>query len=792
MSKYHRIKATVVVLLSLLVGSCTLIPGGESMKLSLLHGREQVQNRQVGNSPATVQNYLTQVKPILDKRCVVCHACYDAACQLKLSSAEGIDRGASKQRIYDTRLKAANTSRLFIDAETTEQWRHRDFYPVLNERNQSPVANLQSSLIYQMLSLKEDNPLPVDSNELLPEGTFQLGLNREQQCATSTQFANYARKYPLAGMPYALPKLDSTELAVLTEWLSSGAPLADAPAIDSHLSAISTWEAFLNGDSLKEQLIARYIYEHLFLAHIYFDEQEGEAYYKLVRSSTPPGEPITMVATRQPFQDPGVSRVYYRLWQDPATIVAKNHLPYAFNAERMAWLQELFYNQPFEVEKLPSYRRSIASNPFEAFEAIPARSRYRFMLEEARFTIMGFMKGPVCRGQVALNVIQDHFWVLFVDPENQNTPELDQFLMDQSRNLALPAGKRSYAGLVSIWTSYAKRNRKYLSAKMNSMVDTRPDDQPLSMDHIWAGDGDNKNAALTVFRHFDSATVTHGLVGQPPKTSWLINYPLLERIHYLLVAEFDVYGNVGHQLSTRLYMDFLRQEGELAFLTLFPKEQREKLHKFWYRNADNAMTEHLDESMHMFDDVSGIDLRTDTPQIELYDLVQTHLSPVLETKYDLDYDEVPPAHRAVLEKVHNLHGLTISQFPEVVLLTIDDADGTQYLYSILHNYAYSNITSVFASGKDRLPDEDYLTVVRGVLGDYPDAFWRVDSNKLDAFESAIGNLQTPDDYSLFMERFGVRRSHRDFWQHADQVHANYARAEPIDGGLLDFNRIENR
>ena len=30
---------------------------------------------------------------------------------------------------------------------------------------------------------------------------------------------------------------------------------------------------------------------------------------------------------------------------------------------------------------------------------------------------MTFIRGPVCKGQVALNVIQDHFWALFLDPD---------------------------------------------------------------------------------------------------------------------------------------------------------------------------------------------------------------------------------------------------------------------------------------------------------------------------------------------------------------------------------------
>ena len=85
------------------------------------------------------------------------------------------------------------------------------------------------------------------------------------------------------------------------------------------------------------------------------------------------------------------------------------------------------------------------------------------------------------------------------------------------------------------------------------------------------------NAALTVLRHYDSATVVKGFVGGAPKTGWVVGYSLLERIHYLLVAGFDVFGNVGHQLTTRMYMDFLRMEGEYNFLLLLPPARRRQL-----------------------------------------------------------------------------------------------------------------------------------------------------------------------------------------------------------------------
>ena len=72
--------------------------------------------------PSRPVSYTDEVAPILERRCVVCHGCYDAPCQLKLSSSEGILRGANPDKVYDgIRITAAQPTRLFIDALTTAQ-----------------------------------------------------------------------------------------------------------------------------------------------------------------------------------------------------------------------------------------------------------------------------------------------------------------------------------------------------------------------------------------------------------------------------------------------------------------------------------------------------------------------------------------------------------------------------------------------------------------------------------------------------------------------------------------------
>jgi hypothetical protein len=102
---------------------------------------------------------------------------------------------------------------------------------------------------------------------------------------------------------------------------------------------------------------------------------------------------------------------------------------------------------------------------------------------------------------------------------------------------------------------------------------------------IWNGDGHNPNALLTVLRHFDNAVVMKGAVGDLPKTLFVLDYPLLERLVYNLVVNYDVFGNVGHQALTRLYMDLIRMEAEELFLTFLPPSQRVGPRKSWYRGG---------------------------------------------------------------------------------------------------------------------------------------------------------------------------------------------------------------
>lgn len=776
---------TFVCLLTLVSGCAAYA----THQFDSVFGEQNTTNRVVAVSNEDAAFYNDQVKPILDSRCVSCHACYDAPCQLKFTAVGGIERGGSKELVYDgTRLLASSPTRLFIDAKSTEEWRSKGFHPVLNEREQSPAANLQGSLLYRAIALRAKQGAfdqPVLSED------YDFSLARDQQCVSIEEYKQFEQDYPKWGMPYGLPALNTEEYDVLTRWLAKGGKMPAMAQMPSAMQdKVALWESRLNGDDLKTQLVSRYIYEHLYLYSLYLDG--GEQYrFQLVRSKTPPGEPIDRIATRRPYDAPGVDHVYYRLWLDPEVKVQKNHIPLQLDEARYARWTSYFYDEQYEVTRDPGYDPEVATNPFKAFREIPAHARYRFLLDHSQKTIMAFIKGPVCRGQVAVNVINEQFWVYFIDPEALYGKGSTDYLETQVQNLDLPAVGSSNTLPLASWVIFSEQQKSYLSAKA-ALIEADSGKTPLNLKLIWDGDGENDNAALTIFRHFDNASVVQGMVGQQPKTAWVIDYPLLERIHYLLVAGFDVYGNVGHQLVTRLYMDFLRMEGEMNFLLFLPKEDREAIRKYWYRDANQTIKDYIFSDYIKVDRQSEVTYTTGDHQSELYEKLRSKLTAVLNHGYDLDQSKLPAEQINALHHLQTVRGGGLVYLPDVATILVTQQGNPLEVISLIHNKAHANISSLLDEEAARLPNEDGVTLAKGVLGDYPNVLMQVEVSELSDWANQVAALKTRADYSALLDSFGIRRTHPNFWFVSDAI-ANLNKLDrPRESGILDYNRLENR
>jgi hypothetical protein len=461
-------------------------------------------------------------------------------------------------------------------------------------------------------------------------------------------------------------------------------------------------------------------------------------------------------------------------------------MPYALTPERLDFYQKIFIAPEYDVKALPGYDAKTGSNPLRAFSAIPLESRYRFLLEEAEFTLMGFIKGPVCRGNVALNAIQDRFWVFFVAPDVEWLTEQTALLDEVKYWLDLPAEGGSTAWPTT-WFGYGDEHEKYLAKKNDLYTRLAQQKKALGVKDVWNGGGENSNAALTVLRHYDSATVVRGLIGTEPKTVWLIDYPQLERLHYLLVAGFDVFGNVIHQASTRLYMEYLRMEAEYNFLLLLPVEERKRLVRHWYRGVDHDVEDRV------YSEVASLSAKaleryaTTQPKRELLRRLEQRVAAVRTKRRDVP--EIPAESlRESSQQLAAIRGGAASLLPEVSFVRVTRGAEVAHL-SLLRDSAYTNLTRLFDETDRRLPEEHELTVATGFVGAYPNQLFAVSAAELPEFVEQISAMKNEADFERLLARFAVSRVSEGFWQYVDQLHeARPGSIEP-GSGLLDLNRL---
>jgi hypothetical protein len=743
-------------------------------------------------------DYDTRIQPIFDNRCVACHSCFNAPCQLNLQTYSGLARGATKLNVYDaSRPRSVAPTRLDIDGHSVADWRAKGFFTVVGDRDPA------RTLLMQLVGLRAQHP-NVQPTKSAGESNF---------CPTDRDSGiTIARSNPELGMPYGLPPLSSQEIATLSSWVSDGAPgpspasLASRRAIPLELQPqVHAWEGLFNGGTPRERLVARYVYEHLFLAHLYFADDTSSkrpAFFRLVRSRAQ-CDGVDEIATRRPNDDPGPN-FYYCLSRIDGTVVDKTHIPYELSPRKLDRIRQIFLEPKWELKTLPGYDEKTAGNPFATFADIPVRARYQFLLDDAEYEVATFIKGPVCNGSVAVNSIQEQFFVLFLSPDADSMVMSAEHARAVQDSLILPGvwgSDLSIGDDIPFWRRLVEQREVYRQLRADAARKLRPAGYTLA--DIWNGDGHNPNALLTVFRHFDNAVVTRGAVGDLPKTLFVLDYPLFERLVYNLVVNYDVFGNLGHQSLTRLYMDMIRMEAEELFLDFLPPSQRAPLRKSWYEGPFTDLKMRFVFPLVDRSAPTGLVYRNDAnAKQEFIEQVLDYLAPEVRGSVDpLNWKVLPLPTNAIselstteraLRKITSIRAAEATPFarffPELAVLLVSSDGGRTRLYSLIHNREHTSVSWMLGEDQRLAPQEDTLTVREGVLGAYPNMFFVVPESDADAFAGTVANLKSAADYERLVDRFGVRRSNETFWSVFDEINGAHLAADPVRSGTLDLTR----
>ncbi len=542
-----------------------------------------------------VDHFLGEVQPLLGKRCVVCHGCDDAPCSLKLSSHTGIMRGGSKANPFAVRVGAQEAPLMQANAP--------GFHEVIHP------TSFNDSLLYQHIKLGWKNTTdagggkPFSLQSLQPLRN-QYAASPKYSCpADLREFQAFAQANPTAGMPFGLPRLDDQESQTLLRWITGeGAGIAAGPkgaaaaqvVTPARVDVVNQWEQFLNGEQeMKQRLVSRYLYEHLFNAHIFFDEMPGE-FYQMVRSlNAPPSylkefRPVNEYVTPLPTDAPPSNRpIFYRFKKLDHVITQKDHVPFRLSLSRIEDMKKLFFDPqvPYNVTRLPGYE---TANVFANFSQIPAVIRHRFMLENARYIVDSMVRAAVCTGQSATFAIPDHFWAFFLRPE-----------MDPTSGAPIPISPEGVDSLdmsVTAWTKVGAvedrfvRNFTFLTEFENSLRANlkRQGKSGLGLEHLWFGEPlrtggptANRNSWLSITRHDTSTTVQYGQEGGYPQTLWVLSYANFERLYYNLVVNFQFWGDLPHKLGTWRNMSHHRMDGEDLFVSMLPPADRQARRTEW-------------------------------------------------------------------------------------------------------------------------------------------------------------------------------------------------------------------
>ncbi|WP_313328827.1 fatty acid cis/trans isomerase, partial [Stutzerimonas balearica] len=262
--------------------------------------------------------------------------------------------------------------------------------------------------------------------------------------------------------------------------------------------------------------------------------------------------------------------------------------------------------------------------------------------------------------------------------------------------------------------------------------------------------------------------------------------------------------NVSHQGQTRLYFDLIRNGAELNFLRLLPAPARQAILDDWYQQGGQLKLKlaytRVDTAT-----ATGLTIAAAKPREDFAHQLLARYAAVNARPDPINRCEAGHCHRAGLtaelaaaeQSLSRLSGrpgagmAVIGQLPEATLIRVQLADGRREIYSLLRNRAHSNVAFMFGEELRYQPQLDTLTVYPGILSSYPNFMFAVRAGEVSAFVQAMERVRSAAEFDQVVERWGVRRSHPEFWTYFHDLSAYLQETEPREAGVLDMNRYEN-
>lgn len=751
---------------------------------------------------APFQSYMTEsdiysqkIQPILDRRCTVCHSCFEAPCQLKLTSPEMLIRGATKHQASGGSLSAAPR----VDMMTTlEKQRAGGFFPIIDKAGDSILLN----------AVMEGH----DKTNLPPEKYI---APEKRMCVSSSQefrALDPAMKKAL-GMPYYMAPISQEEYEIIASWAANGSlvpsqSMIQAKAIPRVPKVIQHWEEFFNTNTWKAKWTSRYLYEHLFTAHLYFDESPGE-FYELVRSSTAAPDQIVEIATKRPFEMDSqyAQSFYYRLRKVQSTIVHKQHFVYRLNPRIEEELKGLFWNSKWNRTPQEKPFGFTDRNPFIAFEHIPANARYRWMLKNAKMLLDMDMRSDNCHGEGASGPLHDSFLAIFVKPESDVSVRYKDYFLEANSHLDMTNVSFSNILLNMNKTvngfSFKANQERYSKVKQRYQKALLPNG--FVFEDIWDGEQGTQMPMFTINRHEKTVSVHNGAWGPQQRISLLFDYSIFERLYYNCVALSTLHDMLFDKLGTVMYLRDVGREAEEQLLSFIPESYRENIRAEWIqgRGAQNRYDDSRFALKFNQELLKREDFKIDAndPFISMMDYMLLKSGRftkqiIGDNHYPIsqgspEYMKLKALSTEMSKKNASGQGSSAYYFPNVSYLIVKAQDSSVRYYTIVANrfYNYVNYLPLESKPKDKLgrnPSRDWMTIYPDINVNYPGKIYRVDENKVDQFILDMKSVSGRQAYGAFDKVYGLQKLSPEFWGVIDALQTHFIQSDNINNGSIEL------
>ncbi len=550
---------------------------------------------------------------------------------------------------------------------------------------------------------------------------------------------------------------------------------------------------------------------------------------------------MTALPNDRPPLDAMGRTIVYRLRKMTDLITVKDHIVWHANAATLERIRFLFDQEEprWTLKSLPDYSNK---NPFLYFQEIPPSIRYKFLLDNTKYIIDNFVRSPVCIGSKATFAMDDYVWAWFVRPEADPTAQDSgpaAFTADDWDKVN--DGYRVDRGVVLGEYALLKTNDQYLTRQELKLRTLRP--SGMLVDDVWDGSclfhaatckGKNPNAWITALRHETNASVVFGGEGGNPLAIYLYNYSNFERMYYSLSFNYKMWGSLKHKVLT--WRDFMharieaqdrcgsmlpqaarvrlrddlngRSLGEIG-VTVFPDRSMGK--EFGLAEVRKRIFDFFDIAPE-FNMLVGVrpgaadlgfvrDLGGREAFLGAVGYVQSKRFagwqlPPSQINSGNKTDGVPASPQgreqveAAMKQVTQRYGFFNSRIPSVSYLRIVPHN---LVYTLLSHrrYAARNFLSDSVWARRGQSDRDYSSVYRGIVGDYPNAFFEIPQERVQEFFTRLAKVSSDAEWLALRREFLVGKNSDNFWKSTDFYHSWMAQNEPVEGGILDLREYDN-